>query len=114
MAHQSPMCVILEAASREGWRTEPRAGPSLQECLAGLGPLTQPRWHLLWEKGFQRHIQNAASDSVGDKGSSLLICSTESISNSKARVPGWVWWDLPYKVMVMGQDPSHVQSCCLP
>lgn len=58
-------CVILQAASREGWRNKLQASPSLQECLAGPGPLTQPRWHLLWGKEFQRHIQAAASDPRG-------------------------------------------------
>lgn len=59
------VCVILQAASREGWRHKLRAGPSLQECLAGPRRVTQPRWHLLWGKEFQRHIQSVASDPRG-------------------------------------------------
>lgn len=64
---------------------ERAAGP--QECLAGPGPLTQPRWHLLWGKEFQRQSQAAASGPRGQAGSSLLVRSTASILKSKAGVP---------------------------
>lgn len=50
------VCVILQAASREGWRHKLRAGPSLQECLAGPRRVTQPRWHLLYPRGINTQL----------------------------------------------------------
>lgn len=37
-------CVTVPAAHKEGWRNKPWAYPSLQECLAGPGLITQPCW----------------------------------------------------------------------
>lgn len=51
--------VILQA---EGCRN--KRAPACRNAWQGLGP-TQPRWHLLWEEEFQRHIQAAASDPRG-------------------------------------------------